>query len=37
MNFYVIKRNRKDYEIEKYTQEEWETVKELQSLGPYGE
>lgn len=28
MNFYVIKRNRKDYEIEKYTQEEWETVKE---------
>ena len=28
MNFYVIKRNRKDYEIEKYTQEEQETVKE---------
>ena len=28
MNYYVIKRNRKDYEIERYTQEEWETVKE---------
>ena len=28
MNYYVIKKNRKDYEIEKYSESEWENVKD---------
>ena len=28
MNYYVIKKNRKDYEIEKFADDVWEIVKE---------
>ena len=28
MNYYVIKKNRKDYELEKFSESEWENVKD---------
>lgn len=28
MNYYVIKKNQKDYDIEKYSESEWENVKD---------